>query len=36
VHATITHDASAEMGLKTGGEASAVFKASAVILAIGV
>ena len=36
VHATITHDASAEMGLKVGAEASAVIKASSVILAISV
>lgn len=35
VHATITHDASVEMGLKVGGEATAVFKASAVIVAVG-
>jgi molybdate transport system regulatory protein len=34
VHATITHDAAGELGLKVGGEASAVFKASAVILAV--
>ena len=34
VHATITHDASAEMGLKTGIEAVAVFKSSAVIIAV--
>jgi molybdate transport system regulatory protein len=34
VHATITHDASAELGLKPGIEATAVFKASAVILAV--
>jgi molybdate transport system regulatory protein len=34
VHATITHDASAELGLKTGATATAVFKASAVIIAV--
>ena len=34
VHATITHDAVAEMGLKTGTKATAVFKASAVIIAV--
>jgi molybdate transport system regulatory protein len=34
VHATITRDACAELGLKTGATATAVFKASAVILAV--
>jgi molybdate transport system regulatory protein len=34
VHATITHDAAGELGLKVGSEASAVFKASSVILAV--
>ena len=34
VHATITHDASAEMGLKVGADASAVIKASSVIIAV--
>jgi molybdate transport system regulatory protein len=34
VHATITHDASAELGLKVGATATAVFKASSVILAV--
>lgn len=33
-HATITHDASSDMGLKVGIEATAVFKASAVIIAV--
>jgi molybdate transport system regulatory protein len=34
VHATITYDAATELGLKVGGSASAIFKASAVILAV--
>jgi molybdate transport system regulatory protein len=34
VHATITHEATTELGLKVGGSATAVFKASAVILAV--
>ena len=34
VHATITHDAAAELGLKAGVAATAVFKASAVIIAV--
>ncbi|MGB0129060.1 MAG: TOBE domain-containing protein [Rhodocyclaceae bacterium] len=34
VHATITHEANTELGLKVGGSATAVFKASAVILAV--
>ncbi|HEY3432885.1 MAG TPA: TOBE domain-containing protein [Rhodocyclaceae bacterium] len=34
VHATITHDAVVELGLKEGASASAVFKASAVILGV--
>jgi molybdate transport system regulatory protein len=34
VHATITHDAASELGLKVGTEASAAFKASSVILAV--
>lgn len=34
VHATITRDASSELGLKAGADATAVFKASAVILAV--
>jgi len=34
VHATITHDASRELGLKTGLTATAVFKAQSVILAV--
>jgi molybdate transport system regulatory protein len=34
VHATITHDAAGELGLTIGSEASAVFKASSVILAV--
>lgn len=34
IHATITHDASRELGLKTGLTATAVFKAQAVILAV--
>lgn len=33
-HATITHDAAADMGLKVGIEAAAVFKASSVIIAV--
>ncbi len=32
VHATITHNAETELGLKEGSAATAVFKASAVIL----
>ena len=34
VHATITHDASVEMGLKVGSEATGVIKASSVIIAV--
>jgi molybdate transport system regulatory protein len=34
VHATITQDAASEMGLKAGIEATAVFKASSVIIAV--
>jgi molybdate transport system regulatory protein len=34
VHATITHDAASELGLKTGATATAVFKASSVIIAV--
>lgn len=34
VHATITHDAVVELGLKEGAAATAVFKASSVILGI--
>lgn len=34
VHATITHEASAELGLAVGVKASAVFKASSVIIAV--
>lgn len=34
VHATITHDAVNELGIKEGVTASAVFKASAVILGV--
>ena len=34
VHAMITHDASKELGLKTGMTATAVFKAQSVILAV--
>ena len=34
VHATITHDAASELGLKTGIDASALFKASSVIIAV--
>ncbi|GAB2182170.1 hypothetical protein DLREEDagrD3_23930 [Denitratisoma sp. agr-D3] len=34
VHATITHDAVVELGLKEGASATAVFKASAVILGV--
>jgi molybdate transport system regulatory protein len=34
VHSTITHDAASELGLKAGVEASAVFKASSVIIAV--
>jgi molybdate transport system regulatory protein len=34
VRATITHDASSELGLRPGVPATAVFKASAVILAV--
>ena len=34
VHATITHGAVDELGLKEGAAASAVFKASAVILGV--
>jgi molybdate transport system regulatory protein len=34
VHATITHDAVSEMGLKAGIEAAALFKASSVIIAV--
>jgi len=34
VHATITHDAVDELGIKEGVNASAVFKASAVILGV--
>jgi molybdate transport system regulatory protein len=33
VHATITHEASKELGLKVGASATAIFKAGAVILA---
>lgn len=32
IHATITHDAVEELGIKEGQEASAIFKASSVIL----
>ncbi len=35
VHATITHEAVTELGIKAGVAATAVFKASSVILAIG-
>lgn len=34
VHATITHGAVAELGLKEGSDATAVFKASSVILGV--
>ena len=34
VYATITHDAATELGLKIGSTASAVFKASSVILGV--
>jgi molybdate transport system regulatory protein len=34
VHATITQDAASEMGLKAGIEATALFKASSVIIAV--
>jgi molybdate transport system regulatory protein len=34
VHATITHDAASELGLKAGIEATALFKASSVIVAV--
>lgn len=34
VHATITHDSATEMGLKAGIEATAVIKASSVIIAV--
>lgn len=34
VHATITHDAVSELGIKEGTSASAVFKASSVILGV--
>ncbi len=34
VHATITHEAAVELGLKVGQTASAIFKAGAVILAV--
>jgi molybdate transport system regulatory protein len=34
VHATITRDAASELGLKVGTSATAIFKASAVILAV--
>jgi molybdate transport system regulatory protein len=35
VHATITHDAVTELGINPGAAATAVFKASSVILAVG-
>lgn len=34
VHATITHEAVSELGIKEGAKASGVFKASSVILAV--
>ena len=36
VHATITHDAAIELGIKEGGYATAIIKASSVILGVSV